>query len=400
MAYIQKRGERKFKITVCNGYRTNGQKRMQARTIDVPKTVVKHNIKQYVFAEAERMEKRFKTGIDQDEQTKFETYANEWLRRKKPLYKASTLAGYTRMLEWVYPLIGGVPLCKMNAILLEEMCASLRKRKTRSGKAVSEATIHKYLDTVSAVLEEARKSDILLYNPAHRVQLPRIEKRQQHIPQEFEMNHLLQCVLQEPLLYRLYYLMARSTGLRRGELCALRWTDIRDGRKLMIRRSRGGVLGQGVQESDTKNHRVRVVAMPQLVDDYLQEWFVQKFTNGSNAKMEDLIFTWPDGRPIYPDTFSRHLRTLLDKNELPKDLHLHSLRHFFATYLLENNVSKQVAAELLGHADTAFLERTYCHPQDSYKTEAANILNDLLAPADDKAWEQEQQLLGITETTA
>lgn len=69
MAYIQQRGERKYKITVCNGYTTTGKKRMQARTIDVPKEIPKRGIKQYVYAEAERLEKRFRTGIDESENT-------------------------------------------------------------------------------------------------------------------------------------------------------------------------------------------------------------------------------------------------------------------------------------------------------------------------------------------
>ena len=63
---------------------------------------------------------------------------------------------------------------------------------------------------------------------------------------------------------------------------------------------------------------------------------------------------------------------------LSEDYHLHTLRHFYATYLLQEGTSKQVAASLLGHADTAFLERTYCHPQDVAKRQAANLMQDLL----------------------
>ena len=69
MAYIQQRGERKCKITVCNSYTTTGKKRMQARTMDVPKEIPKRSIRQYVYAEAERLEKRFRTGIDESENT-------------------------------------------------------------------------------------------------------------------------------------------------------------------------------------------------------------------------------------------------------------------------------------------------------------------------------------------
>ena len=54
MAYIKKKSERKYKITVCNGYKVNGQKRMKAQTITVPSSVPKRGIQQYVMAEAER----------------------------------------------------------------------------------------------------------------------------------------------------------------------------------------------------------------------------------------------------------------------------------------------------------------------------------------------------------
>ena len=96
---------------------------MQARTIDVPKDIPKRSIQQYMYTEAERLEKRFRTGIDE-----------------------------------------------------------------------SENTVHKYLDAVSAVLQDAAKNDILLYHPAHRVEKVRVEKPQQRIPQQWEMRKLLQCL--------------------------------------------------------------------------------------------------------------------------------------------------------------------------------------------------------------
>lgn len=63
MAYIKKKSERKFKITVCNGYKVNGQKRMKAQTITVPPEVPKRGIQQYVMAEAERIEKSSNTAL-------------------------------------------------------------------------------------------------------------------------------------------------------------------------------------------------------------------------------------------------------------------------------------------------------------------------------------------------
>ena len=82
MAYIKKKSERKFKITVCNGYKGNGQKRMKAQTITVPSSVPKRGIQQYVMAEAERIEKKFKYGVEESDQTHFEQYAENWLKRQ------------------------------------------------------------------------------------------------------------------------------------------------------------------------------------------------------------------------------------------------------------------------------------------------------------------------------
>ena len=90
----------------------------------------------------------------------------------------------------------------------------MRQRPGRRGQPLSENTVHKYLDTVSAVLQDAVKNDILLYNSARRVDKLRVKKPQQRIPQAWEMQKLLQCILPELLLYRGYYLPALSTGLR------------------------------------------------------------------------------------------------------------------------------------------------------------------------------------------
>ena len=365
---------------------------MQARTITVPREVPKRGVQQYVMAEAERLEKRFRTGIDQSENTRFEDYANDWLTRMERRYKASTLEGYRRMLEAVYPSLGGFPLCKIRPMVLEELCEELRQRPGRNGQLLSENTVHKYLDTISAVLQDAVKNDILLYNPAHRVDKLRVERTPQRIPQAWEMQKLLQCILQEPLRYRVHYLLALSTGLRRGELCALRWRDLHGGNQLLIQHSRSTVAGKGVIESGTKSHRNRVVVLPQLVYDYLGELLFNQIVENNGIRPDDMIFAHK-GKPVHPDTFSRHLRKLYDRNRFPKDYHLHTMRHFFATYLLENGTSKQVTADLLGHADTAFLERTYCHPQDTCKEQAAGLLDTMLQPADAIAWEREQKML-------
>ena len=183
---------------------------------------------------------------------------------------------------------------------------------------------------------------------------------------------------------------AIATGMRRGELCALRWNDLHGGGAVTVQHSRSSVLGQGIVESSTKNHRTRIVVIPELVHDYMGELFLEQAREGRIIRPDDYIFSTAEG-PAHPDSFTRRLRRLYEKNGFPHEYHLHTLRHFFATYLLQNNTSKQVAADLLGHADTSFLERTYCHPQLESKQQAASILESMLEPAEQEAWEKEQR---------
>ena len=187
----------------------------------------------------------------------------------------------------------------------------------------------------------------------------------------------MQTIRDEPILYRAYYTLAITTGLRHGELCALQWRDITGACELTVRRSRSCASGQ-IVESDTKSHRERIVTIPLGIWELLMALRQQQMLHSGVPDREQPIFTEPDGHVPHPDSFTRHLRKLYKQCGLSEDYHLHTLRHFYATYLLQEDTSKQVAASLLGHADTAFLERTYCHPQDAVKLQAANLMQDLL----------------------
>ena len=104
MASIKQLDERRYKITVSNGYRPNGKKISKAKTIQVPSGVPKRGIGQYVVHAAEELERSFKTGYAEDGEMTFEEFASRWLNRQTK-YAPSTIAAYRRMLEVVYPII-------------------------------------------------------------------------------------------------------------------------------------------------------------------------------------------------------------------------------------------------------------------------------------------------------
>ena len=97
MASIKQLSDRKYKITISNGYRTDGRKICKAKTIQVPEAIQKRGIEQYVYHEAERL---FKQGYSEDGEMTFETYARGWLKRQTK-YAPGTLAFYRRSLETI-----------------------------------------------------------------------------------------------------------------------------------------------------------------------------------------------------------------------------------------------------------------------------------------------------------
>ena len=260
MASIKKIKERKYKITVSNGYRLDGRKISKARTITVPDSVSKRGIGQFVAHAAEEFERTVKNGFGEDAETPFQKYAEAWLKRQVK-YAPSTLASYERMLKCTYPYIGQIPLCKLRPIALENMLNELRQREFR-GEKIREETAQKYLTVVSAVLSDAKRNEIIQKNPARMIDLPITERAAQCIPTPEEAHEFLDAICNEPYVYRAYYFLAIYTGCRRGELAALRWSDFfvkSNGAILTVQRSRSIVAGRGVMEGPTKNGRSRQI---------------------------------------------------------------------------------------------------------------------------------------------
>lgn len=382
MASIKQISDRKFKITISNGYRPSGKKICKAKTITVPDSVKPRAISQYVAHEAEELERLVKSGFAEDRDTTFEAYATRWLERQVK-YAPGTLASYRRMLERVYPYIGAIKLGELRPMALENLLIELRKR-THQGRPIQEATVQKYLTVVSAVLSDAKRNEIISKNPARMIDLPDTEQRQQFIPTDEQAQELILALLDEPYHYKLFYVLAMYTGCRRGELCALRWKDFVIVEKyrsvLTVSRSRTVVAGQGVVEGPTKNGRSRSIALSEDITSLVRGfcYYQREIAERQGRELSPYLFVNEKGQPIHPDTFTKHLRLIFEENGFPDTFHLHTLRHYFVSTMLHEGVDKQTVAELAGHGDTSFLERTYCHPQMKLKQEAAEKLEEAL----------------------
>ncbi len=322
------------------------------------------------------MERQFKSGYTDAADTPFENYANGWLERQTTL-SSSTRESYRRMLKRVYPMIGSIPLNKLRPIALENMLSVLRKKKHR-GKLIQEKTAQKHLTVVSAVLSDAKRNQLIEKNPARMIDLPLAQRKVQHIPSPAEARRFMDLLVDMPYLFGVYYMLAIYTGCRRGELCALQDTDFtwnEDGLTciLTVSRSRSVVPGNGICEGPTKNKKPRQFYLNQDMTNMVRDLMWMRGENAKKHRRKESTYLFVNERQqlIHPDTFTKVLRRLYDENGFSKDFHLHTLRHFFVTTLLHGGVDKQTVADLAGHCDSSYLERTYCHPQMELKRQAA-----------------------------
>ena len=135
-------------------------------------------------------------------------------------------------------------------------------------------------------------------------------------------------------------------------------------------------------DGNTKNgHSRQIILSPALRGVLLSyRWRLAQEAARHGRKLSPYLFVNSDGALIHPDTFTKRLRKIYDAVGFPREYHLHTLRHYFVTSLLHCGVDKQTVADLVGHADTGFLERTYCHPQQAQKEQAADSMLTMLRP--------------------
>jgi integrase len=179
--------------------------------------------------------------------------------------------------------------------------------------------------------------------------------------------------------------VALTTGLRQGELLALRWADVDlEGRRLAVRGSLHRPAGGGwtVEEPKTTRSRRPVVLAPLAVRALVAHRCRQgaeRRAAGPRWADHDLVFPNRVGRPLAnQNLISRDFRPLLERLGLPR-IRFHDLRHTAATLLLEAGVHPKVVSELLGHADVGTTLDLYSHVSPAMHAAAAQALGELLA---------------------
>lgn len=243
---------------------------------------------------------------------------------------------------------------------------------------------------LSSMLEKAVKWQIILYNPCKRVEAPKIKRKEAEYLDEVQAQQLIDCLQSEPLPYRTMITLLLYTGMRRGELCGLEWSDIDfDNCLIDISKTSLYISGKGTFDDTTKTESSkRVIKIPAevigLLKEHQKEQIKTRLKLGDQWQDSDKIFTQWNGKPIHPDTISGWFARFIKKNNLPP-VHLHSLRHTNATLLIASGADLRTVSKRLGHSNMTTTSNIYTHAIKSADERAAELLSDILHPIKTKA---------------
>ena len=250
-------------------------------------------------------------------------------------------------------------------------------------------TILEHHRLLHAMLTKAVYWQMIVNNPAERVQPPKVPKPKRDCYDEVQTRILidnLEKLTGNDIKYKVAVLLDIFIGARLGELMGLEWNDIdfRNG-IVSVNRSSQYLADTGVFTKVPKTESsIREVAIPDFVISLLEEyklWYEeQKSLYGELWINSNRLFVQADGKPMHPSTISKWFVKYIGQIGLPV-INFHGLRHTNATLLIAQNIDVATVSARLGHAQITTTYNFYVHPLKSHDKHAGNVLENLLVTA-------------------
>jgi integrase len=295
----------------------------------------------------------------------------------------------TNLKVHVLPALGALKLQRLTAPRLAAFYSELLTDGRRDGKGLAPKTVRNIHVLLHRALKDATRWGYVPHNRADDVDPPQGASPQQQVWTPEQLRAFLVHV-RDDRLYALWLLVA-TTGMRRAELAGLRWSDIDFARARLTPRLPRVVVNYQVHTSDTKTASGRrSLALDPATLEALREHRRRQTDERAVAEIgdeHDLLFTWPDGRPLHPDLitdwFQRHAKRVVWEQDgrtkvgLPV-IRLHDVRHSYATAALAAGIPAKIVSERLGHANVQITLDTYSHVIPGLDEQAAATVARLI----------------------
>jgi integrase len=383
--HIRPQGDRSWSIVLDIGRDAAGKRHQKWHTA--------HGTKRDAQKELTRLLNQVESGgyVDSGRLT-VAKFLERWLKDyARPNVTARTFQGYESIVrEHLTPALGQYRLDKLQPIQIQAYYSTATSPGYRKGGgALSPTTVLQHHRVLREALKHAVRWQILARNPADAVQPPRKAQKQfDALSDERSFG-----IMEEAKGTRLYVpiVVALGTGMRRGEILAVRWKDVDLNSGVLSVRASLEQTSQGVSVKEPKTAKGRrTVALPAFVVEVLRkhrtEQAKQRLALGSAFDDQGFVCQVEAGGFWHPDTFTAVYRSFARRHGF-QGVRFHDLRHTHATQLLSAGVHPKVVQERLGHSTISITMDIYSHVMPGMQEEAAAKLDTLFQAASDAASE-------------
>lgn len=296
---------------------------------------------------------------------------------------AKTLERYEDIIRnHLIPVFGSSQLKDLHPLHIQAAYTKWLASGRKDGKGgLSPQTVKHHHRLLFQVMKKAVQWRLLARNPVEDVDPPKVQRTEILTLDRDELNRLIQKAFHTPLYMPV--LIAAGTGMRRGEILGLKWSDIDIPRRtLTVERSLQETKdGLALKPPKTKLSR-RSITLPKFLIAGLEvHWLAQRKEQLALAaiyKNDGLVCAKKDGAFISPEWLSRRFGEFMSKQDMTQ-ITFHGLRHTHFTHLLERGVHPKVASERAGHSSVAVTLDIYSHVSNNLQQEAATFIDEIVS---------------------
>ena len=304
-------------------------------------------------------------------------YMGHWLESTRPSLRPKTWLRYEQLLRLhVVPEIGKVRLVRLSPQHLQRLYAG------RLDAGLSPGSVVQLHAVLRRALGQAARWGLVARNVASLVTPPRRSRKEMATLSPEQARTLLEAAAGDRL--EALYVLAINTGMRQGELLALRWTevDLNAGAlhvRATLQRTREGFVFTEPKTTSSRRQVALTRAAVEALRRHRARQLEERLHVGAAWEDDDLVFANEVGQPLDATAvLRRSFYPLLERSNLPR-IRFHDLRHTAATLLLGQGVHPKIVSEMLGHSQIAITLDLYSHVTPTMQRQAVEALETALS---------------------
>ena len=363
---VRKRDDGRWEGRIVVGHKENGD-----------------SIFRYVYAPTQKeLSAKLRQNIDayqgvdltEDSSMTLGEWLDQWLNDIAGTIRPATLIRYRGTVEnHIRPKLGNKIISQVTPKDIQRLYDKLAQSgNLHTGAGLSGGTIYGIHGMLHEALQAAQQTHLIASNPTEQVTVPKFTYGSKQILTEEQLDVFMKVIAEDEIWYDFFY-TELTTGLRRGEICGLKWEDFDEvAGTLKVCRTVYREAGGGLTAGDTKTSAgTRKIVLPSSTAALLSKRKASALT--------EWIFPNPlkPEQPTNPGSAYRQLKVLLKQAGLP-NIRFHDLRHTFATHALASGVDVKTLSGILGHTRAAFTLDTYTHTTGDMQKRASEVVGDFL----------------------